>query len=211
MFNVEKVSSSKLKMLKVCSLLAIITVILTMLGGCGGSKNSGTKATKTDKQVEEYTKDSKDDKNTGNQVKEFVCGVDRLGKFKGAIGSNVGFAVCGIDEKKVLGQERPQGKFVIVKVAMFNGMKRPMTMSETEFKLVTTDGAEYAYSIRAIPDVNGGRRGGDHKEINPGFTVFKSFPFDVPKNINISDLRLKAVGEHNGVPVLLPLVVQKVG
>ena len=123
----------------------------------------------------------------------------------------ISVAVCGIDEKKVLGQERPQGKFVIVRVAMFNGMKRPMTMSETEFKLVTTDGAEYAYSIRAIPDVNGGQRGGDHKEINPGFTVFKSFPFDVPKNINISDLRLKAVGEHNGVPILLPLVVQKVG
>ena len=199
------------KMLSIYLVGITIVGILVMCGGCGSSKNSSSKATKVDNQIEEHAKESKADKNTGNQVTEFVCDVDRLGKFKGAMGSNVGFAVCGIDEKSVLGQERPQGKFVIVRVAMFNGMKRPMTMSETEFKLVTTDGAEYAYSIRAIPDVNGGQRGGDYKEINPGFTVFKSFPFDVPKNINISDLRLKAVGEHNGVPVLLPLVVQKVG
>lgn len=195
------------KILKSCLVCFILVAVFGMLVGCGSSKKSSSNAPKAENQIEEHTKES----SAANQASEYVFDVDGLGKFKGTISSNVGFAVCGVIERDVLSVERPQGRFVIVNIALFNGTKKAITMRETDYKLVSIDGIEYSYSVRAIKYAPGGQTGGDYKEINPGFSVSRVLPFDVPKNVKISDLRLKAVFGRNGTPVLLPLVVQKVG
>ena len=173
-----------------------ILVILTMISGCFGNKKAGKK----EKKVPEYT-----------------CNVEGVGKVKGAVASNVGIAIYGVEERDVIGglftSTQAQGKFVVVSVVVSNHQKDAITVDANSFKLVTNDGIEYSHSNDAMTAIimSTGKTNAFLQEINPGITISAQIPFDIPRNKNISDLKLKATGGMMGDSVLLPLMVQLVG
>lgn len=194
------------KLKKGCLGFILIVVLLSAIGACmgpsGGSNNiDGEKNNST--KVEE--------KNP-----EYTCDVEGVGKVKGAIASNVGIAIYGIDERDVVGgqfnREQAQGKFVVVSVVVANGQKDAITVDASSFKLVTADGVEYSHSTEAqtaLAMENGGKMDSFLKKINPGMVVSATIPFDIPKDKNLTDLKLEARGGFAGDKVLLPLAVQK--
>lgn len=188
---------------KGCLGFFILIIILGIVGACmgpSGEKSSNTVATeKVEKQAPAYT-----------------CDVEGVGTVKGAIASNVGIAIYALEERNTIGgefhSEQAQGKFVIVSVVVSNGQKDAITVDANSFKLVTSDGIEYSHSTEAqtaLAMENGGKMDSFLKKINPGMVISAKIPFDIPKNKNLSDLKLEARGGFAGDKVLLPLTVQK--
>lgn len=176
----------------------ILAVLLAIIVTCTGP-DGGKSSEKTEKQAPVYT-----------------CNVESVGKVKGAIASNVGIAIYNIEERDVIGgqfyREQAQGKFVIVSVVVSNEQKDAITVDANSFKLVTADGVEYSHSTEAqtaLAMENDGKMDLFLKKINPGMVVSASIPFDIPKNKNLSDLKLEAHGGFAGDKVLLPVTVQK--
>ena len=189
-----------------CLGFIVIVVLLAIIGSCMGPSGGDKKSSDTGKSTK-----------TEEKAPDYTCDVEGVGKVKGAIASDVGIAVYGIEEKNVIGdqfyQEQAQGKFVIVSVVVSNGQKDAVTVDANSFKLVTKDGVEYSHSTEAqtaIAMENGGKMDAFLKKINPGMTISARIPFDVPKDKKLSELQLEARGGFSGSKVLLPLAVQKV-
>lgn len=195
------ISMGKIKM--GCLGVFIVFILLAVVGACIGPDAGKTSNSKTPEKAEK-------------QVPEYTCDVEGVGKVKGVVSSNVGIAIYDIEERDVIGgqfhSEQAQGKFVIVSVVVSNGQKDAITVDANSFKLVTADGVEYSHSTEAqtaLAMENGGKMDSFLKKINPDMTVSTKIPFDIPKNKNLSDLKLEARGGFAGEKVLLPVTVQK--
>lgn len=188
-----------------------IVVLLGIIGSCMGPSGSNKKGGNSS--VSTSTKATQPEE----KAPEYTCDVQGVGKVKGAIASNVGVAIYGIEETGVIGgrfhKEQAQGKFVIVSVVVSNGQKDAITVDANSFKLVTKDGIEYSHSTEgqtALAMENNGKMDSFLKKINPGMTTSARIPFDIPQDKNLSDLQLEARGGFSGSKMLLPLMVQKV-
>lgn len=193
----------KMGCLGILAIFVLLAAVGSLMGKSGSDTPAGSSTTSNSKVAEK-------------KAPEYTCEVEGVGKIKGAIASDVGIAVYGIDETGVLGnqyhQEQAQGKFVIVSVVINNGQKDAITVDANSFKLVTKDGIEYSHSTEAQTALaleNNGKMDSFLKQINPGMTVSAKIPFDIPKDKNISDLQLEARGGFSGQKMLLPLIVQK--
>ena len=193
-----------------CLGLIAIVVLLGIVGACMGPSGSDKKG--GNQSVSTSSKKTQ----TEEKTPEYTCDVEGVGKVKGAIASNVGVAIYGIEETGVIGgqfhQEQAQGKFVIVSVVVSNGQKDAVTVDANSFKLVTKDGVEYSHSTEgqtALAMANNGKMDAFLKKINPGMTISARIPFDIPQDKNLADLQLEARGGFAGSKMLLPLVVQK--
>lgn len=70
--------------------------------------------------------------------------------YTGAYASNVGVAVLGVASQPFLftglGQSQPDGKYVIVQIAVANQQNSEITMDNSLFELVSSDGTVYSSS-----------------------------------------------------------------
>lgn len=149
------------------------------------------------------------------QMKEYTCEIQGLGKVKGGITSNVGVAIYKIEQVPSLGQNRfahteAQGKFVVISMVVSNGQKDAITVNANSFKLKDEDGREYSYSHEGqmAIDVDDKDQKAMLRKVNPGITISITVPYDVPQDADISKLYLEARGGITGAPIKLPLTVQ---
>lgn len=192
----EKKMRSVVKGAILCLLICLVTATLA---GCLGKKNgaSGNK----------------------DEAAKYTCDVAGVGAVVGKVSSNVGIAIYKIEETNVLGgnpfmREKAMGKFIVVSLVVHNNQKDAVTVDNSCFKLVDKNGREYSYSsdgFMAIAVGNGGDTKGFLTELNPGIVTNFVIPYDVPANLDISQLSLKARGGMTGKDILLPLAVQLEG
>ena len=192
----EKKSFNKKKGCLGC--LGIIVVLFVILGIVGAMSSSDSKKAASQKPAEPA----------------FTIDVEGIGKIKGGISSNVGIAVADVQTPNSIGgkyhQVTPQGKFVVVKIAVSNGQKDAITVDSNSFKLVDDQNREFSVSTEASTAIQ--MQNGDAKgfltKMNPGIASMFTFPFDVPQNVQ--GLKLKAKGGFAGKEIDLPLEVQMV-
>jgi hypothetical protein len=130
--------------------------------------------------------------------------------YTGAYASNVGVAVLGVASQPFLytdlGQSQPDGKYVIVQVAVTNGQNSEITMDNSLFELVSSDGTVYSSSSKSMEV--GERNNLFLAAINPGLTKVGMVIFDVPRSLGLDSLQLRFRGGMTGETSELPLNVQ---
>lgn len=193
----------------------IVVGIMTsfMVASRIGDRNEAQKVNETQDNLKKVS--SKDKQK--QSYEEYVCNVEGIGKVKGGYTSNVGIAICNIEQANVLGHNRfasaqAQGKFVVVSLVVGNAQSDAITVDANSFKLVTADGIEFSYSHegqRALA-VDNRENNSFLRKINPGIVIGLQIPFDIPAQENLDSLQLEARGGITGKPIRLPLKVQKV-
>ena len=165
----------------------------------------------------QYTEQQHEEKQPQKKMlPEYICDVDGIGKVKGVIiPAGIGLAIYGIEEKDFIHYRtsdiQPQGKFILVYIAVANGQKSAVKTKNRYFKLVTADGAKYSDHHKAgtLLEV-AGQSSRNGMEINPGMVVSQAIPFDVPPNIDPASLFVEIKWDERGEPVYLPLQVIRV-
>jgi hypothetical protein len=111
--------------------------------------------------------------------------------YTGAYASNVGVAVLGVASQPFLftdlGQSQPDGKYVIVQVAVTNQQNSEITMDNGLFELVSSDGTVYSSSSKSMEV--GERNNLFLAAINPGLTKVGMVIFDVPRSLRLDSLQ----------------------
>lgn len=119
--------------------------------------------------------------------------------------------VCAQELDAVRGKYRtvhPQGKYVAVTVIVANNQNDAITVSEGSYQLVDDKGREYAASSKALSTWSLGKTDGNLgvlTQINPGNSERFIFFYDVPSDIDIKKLQMKARGGMIGDSVIIPL------
>lgn len=130
--------------------------------------------------------------------------------YTGAYASNVGVAVLGVASQPFLftdlGQSQPDGKYVIVQVAVTNQQNSEITMDNSLFELVSSDGTVYSSSSKSMEV--GERNNLFLAAINPGLTKVGMVIFDVPRSLGLDSLQFRFRGGMTGETSQLPLNVQ---
>ena len=130
--------------------------------------------------------------------------------YAGAYASNVGVAVLGVASQPFLftdlGQSQPDGKYVIVQVAVTNQQNSEITMDNNLFELVSSDGTVYSSSSKSMEV--GERNNLFLAAINPGLTKVGMVIFDVPASLRLDSLQFRFRGGMTGETSQLPLNVQ---
>lgn len=149
------------------------------------------------------------------QMEDYTCEIQGLGKVKGGYTSNVGVAIYKIEQVPSLGQNRfahteAQGKFIVISMVVSNGQKDAITVNANSFKLKDEEGREYSYSHEGqmAIDVDDKDQKAMLRKVNPGITISITVPYDVPQDADISKMYLEAHGGMTGSPIKLPLKVQ---
>ena len=125
--------------------------------------------------------------------------------------SDVAIGVLDVDEfQRPIGNkhisERPQGKFVGVTVLVANEQNDAITVAMSSYKLIDEKGREYDVSTSAMTAWEMSRDGqGFLTKINPGNSAPFVFIFDVPRNADLKNFRLRARAGMIGDSVDLPL------
>lgn len=145
---------------------------------------------------------------------DWTIDVEGVGKLKGGISSNVGIAVIDVNTTDNIGNdfsnEKAQGQFVVVKLAISNGQKDAITVDSNSFKLMDDKDREFSASTEGMTalQMSNGNAKGFLTTVNPGIVTDVTFVFDVPKDVQ--GLKLKARGGFTGKEITLPLQVQKI-
>jgi TonB family protein len=120
--------------------------------------------------------------------------------YHGAMSSNVGVAVISVASQPYLfgfgNVVRPDGKFVMVSLAIANQQHDAITMTTSLFELVDPAGNLYSASEKSLEV--GTNNDLFLAQINPGVIKTGEVVFDVPLNLSVSDLRLKFRGGMTG-------------
>jgi len=209
---VEVMKAFKIGCLGVVVILVFAMAVgfFTFLMMPNSAKNSGGTSSSTQQASSSSSAGQK------QQMEEYTCEIQGLGKVKGGITSNVGVAIYKIEQVPSLGQNRfahteAQGKFVVVSMAISNGQKDAITVNSNSFKLKDEEGREYSYSHEGQMAIDVDDK--DQKmlrKVNPGITIGITIPYDVPQDADISKMYLEARGGITGSPIKLPLTVQMV-
>ena len=182
------------KTIKLFSCSILLVAMLFLVSACGGGSSSS-------------------DSSSNSAKSDWTVDVEGIGKVKGAISSDVGIAVIGVSEADSLGnqfvQKKPQGKFLIVEIAVTNNQKDAITVDANSFKLIDDKDREFTHSTEGQTAIQMSNRDakGFLEKVNPGMTVKETIPFDVPKDA--TNFKLEAKGGMTGEKVMLPLQVQK--
>ena len=122
--------------------------------------------------------------------------------------AGVDFSLIGVEEKELLiswsgNIVRPNGKFVIVSVYIFNDSDKPISVGVFEDPFQIWDKAQRKYNVVSISPINASLASGEkslmfYEEINPGMGIKLEIPFDVPKNLDIHSSRFHAKFSYNG-------------
>lgn len=122
--------------------------------------------------------------------------------------AGVDFSLIGVEEKELLISRsgnivRPNGKFVIVRVYIFNDSNKPISVGVIEDPFQIWDKAQRKYNVVSISAINASLASGEkslmfYEEINPGMGIKLEIPFDVPKNLDIHSSRFHAKFSYNG-------------
>lgn len=129
--------------------------------------------------------------------------------YYGAISSNVGVAILRINSGPFFmsfGElVRADGKFVLVTVAIENRQNTEITMNPSLFEIVDPNGRVYSASAKSLEV-------GENNDlflagINPGVRKVGQIAFDVPADLDMSNLMLKYRGGMTGDSATLPLKV----
>jgi hypothetical protein len=130
--------------------------------------------------------------------------------YTGAYASNVGVAVLGVSSNPFLftdlGQSQADGKYVVVQVAVTNHQNSEVTMDNSLFDLVSSDGTVYSSSSKSMEV--GERNNLFLAAINPGLTKTGMVIFDVPRSLSVDSLQFRFRGGMTGETGQLPLTVQ---
>ncbi len=190
--------------------VGLAVMIYFIIGGFGNKIPKHNSSNKSAQHVEQQFDEKHPQKET---LPEYMCNVDGVGRVKGVIiPAGIGLAVYEVEEKDYIHYRtmdiQPQGKFILVSIAVANGQKHAVKTKNRFFKLVTADGAEYSDHHKAgtLLDV-AGQSSRNGMEINPGMVVSQAIPFDVPPNMNPASLFLEIKWDEKGEPVYLPLQV----
>ena len=128
-------------------------------------------------------------------------------KYYGAISSNVGVAILSVRSQPYLLEfgslTRPDGKFVLVTVAITNRQHDAITMTSSLFEIIDSAGNVYSASEKSLEL----ERSLFLNEINPGITKTGEIVFEVPEDLGLENLRLKFRGGMTGDSAILALQV----
>ena len=152
------------------------------------------------KSQKEAANDKKLHKKTFDDGTELVYGIV----------SNVVIAVFNAAEiqhpigNKII-SERPQGKFIGVYVCVQNNQNDAITIMGSNYALVDEKGREYTASVPAMSAWDMVHRENNMlTEVNPGNSVTFVCIFDVPRDADLKQFRLRAHGGMTGDSVDLP-------
>ena len=122
--------------------------------------------------------------------------------------AGVDFSLIGVEEKELVFSqsgsiERPNGKFVIVRVYIFNASNKPVKINTYGDPFQIWDKAQKKYNVSADYAINayfesGKRRLSMYEEINPGMGIMLEIPFDVPKNLEVQTSWLHTKFSYEG-------------
>lgn len=139
------------------------------------------------------------------------------GQLYAYIASDVYFAISDISTPATLGNsfisERPQGKFVVIKIIAYNNQKDAVTIDSNCFKLIDKNKREFSTSVPGMSaiQISGGHTKGFLSQVNPTMSLEAEYVFDIPANAKISDFTLQASGGMTGSKVDIPVRVAKTG
>lgn len=156
-----------------------------------------------------------DYKNTANendmkQVYNFTTNVEGIGTIRGGVSSNVGIAIAEIGEMERIRNIEAKGKFVIVRLVVYNGQKDAITINASSYKLLDSQGREFGVSADGLFQMSmlTGNDMAILSDVNPGLSSIVDLSFDVPRNAELKFLM--AQGGMIGDKILLPLYVMRV-
>ncbi len=122
--------------------------------------------------------------------------------------AGVDFSLIGVKEKELSFSQsgnivKPNGKFVIVSVYIFNASNKPVTINIFGDPFQIWDKAQIKYNVSADYAItayleSGIRRLSMYEEINPGMGIKLEIPFDVPKNLEIQTSWLHTKFSYEG-------------
>lgn len=96
---------------------------------------------------------------------------------------------------------RTQGRFVIVKLIVENDQKSAVTLSDAEFRLVSSTGVRYSASNDDVYL----HHSVSLAQLNPGIPRLVQTAFNVPSFVSLSSLTFRAQGGMTGAQTTLPL------
>lgn len=188
-----------------CLGIIVLLFFLGLIASCASSDSD------SDSRAKESSVTQKEE----DTSQRYVCDVNGVGKVVGKISSDVGIAVFNVYETNTLGDnpyatEHAQGKFVVVSVVVTNNQKDAVTVDASSFEIVDANGREFEHSTegQTAIQVSKGDAKGFLTKLNPGITTNFVIPYDVPSDLDISSLQLKARGGMTGEEIMLPLTVQ---
>lgn len=127
---------------------------------------------------------------------------------KEGVSSDVTIKIGAVETKDTVGNdyvnEKAQGIFKVVEIALTNNQKDAITIDANSFKLVDDKGREFTYSTEAqtaLAMENGGNMDFFLKKLNPGLTQTGKIVFDVPQDA--TGLTMKARGGMLGKEITL--------
>lgn len=94
------------------------------------------------------------------------------------------------------------GHFITVVVALMNKQHSAVTMGDSEFRLIASNGTRYSASS---DDIYLQHSAGLLNQLNPGILRIVKVAFNVPRNIGVSDVSLRVQGGMTGDTALIPL------
>lgn len=138
-------------------------------------------------------------------VQPYTCDVSGIGTVSGQMKDGIGVAIFAVEETKVIGNNRANGKYIVVSFAVSNETKSSVSLRNQGFALRDKNGNKYEYDTRADWDLKH-----SPNDVNPGLTVGKYIAFDVPASLDVNSLTFQFNMGLMGANMKLPLKVQLV-
>ena len=192
-------------------LIVVLVAIFTMVFVVSSSTKGHDTAVSSTQQEQQVSGERKTQAQSVNDQKLQKETLDDGTELVYGVVSNVAIGVLDVDEfQRPIGNkhisERPQGKFVGVTVLVANEQNDAITVAMSSYKLIDEKGREYDVSTSAMTAWEMSRDGqGFLTKINPGNSAPFVFIFDVPRNADLKNFRLRARAGMIGDSVDLPL------
>ena len=136
-------------------------------------------------------------------LKPYTCDVKGVGTVSGKRKDGIGVAIFAVEQTKIIGNYRAQGKYIVVSFAVSNDTKNSVSLQNQGFVLLDKHGNKYNCDSHVDWDLPRSAN-----NINPGLTVGKYVAFDVPESLDVNSLTFQFNMGLFGANLTLPLKVQ---
>ena len=191
-------------------LIVVLVVVFTMIFFVSSSSKKSTSDPPAVQQEQQAESGQKSKQETANDKKLHKKKFEDGTEVVYGVVSNVGIFVANAAEiNNPVGNkyisERPQGKFIGVAVFVENHQNDAITVMGGSYALIDEKGREYTTSTPAMTAWEMSHHGQNMlTEINPGNASDFVLIFDVPRDAELKNFRLRAQAGMTGDSVVLP-------
>jgi TonB family protein len=189
------------KLIFVGALLLLVIAFIIAIGHTSSSGSNPTPTTETTNTTagsNDTTSSSRTEETSDSKPSFSVTSGNTI--YHGAISSNVGVAVISVSSQPFLmgigNLIRPDGKFILVTLAISNRQHDAITMSDGLFEIADPYGNVYSASDKSMEVDNENNL--FLAQINPGIIKVGEVIFDVPRDLSLTNLQLRFRGGMTG-------------